>query len=159
MNKNRPRKPYAVFRICLSCFAGRSRLAGLCTAPLAAEVLAAQIFGEALPLDDETLAAIHPARFYVRKLLKGRPLPKNPDPLLTGHGLVFITLLIFFRRLNEISSADFIDHRHKPGHFVFILTKPALFACQRQFLLLNDQFTEKSVRLYASSGNNNRRRL
>ena len=74
-----------MFRICLSCFAGRSRLAGLCTAPLAAEVLAAQIFGEALPLDDETLAAIHPARFYVRKLLKGRPLPKNPDPLLTGH--------------------------------------------------------------------------
>ncbi len=50
---------------------------GLCTAPLSAEVLAAQIFGEALPLDDETLAAIHPARFYVRKLLKGRPLPKK----------------------------------------------------------------------------------
>lgn len=50
---------------------------GLCTAPLAAEVLAAQIFGEALPLDDDTLAAIHPARFHVRKLLKGRPLPKK----------------------------------------------------------------------------------
>lgn len=45
--------------------------------PLAAEVLAAQIFGEALPLDDDTLAAIHPARFHVRKLLKGRPLPKK----------------------------------------------------------------------------------
>ncbi|GAA0328841.1 bifunctional tRNA (5-methylaminomethyl-2-thiouridine)(34)-methyltransferase MnmD/FAD-dependent 5-carboxymethylaminomethyl-2-thiouridine(34) oxidoreductase MnmC [Morganella psychrotolerans] len=44
---------------------------GLCTAPLAAELLAAQIFDEALPLDDETLAELHPNRFHIRKLLKG----------------------------------------------------------------------------------------
>lgn len=45
---------------------------GLCSAPLSAEILAGQIFGEALPLDDETLAALHPNRFWVRKLLRGR---------------------------------------------------------------------------------------
>ncbi|ELZ5938290.1 bifunctional tRNA (5-methylaminomethyl-2-thiouridine)(34)-methyltransferase MnmD/FAD-dependent 5-carboxymethylaminomethyl-2-thiouridine(34) oxidoreductase MnmC [Providencia stuartii] len=45
---------------------------GLSTAPLCAELLAAQIFDEPLPLDDETLAALHPNRFWVRKLLKGR---------------------------------------------------------------------------------------
>ncbi|MDC9596607.1 bifunctional tRNA (5-methylaminomethyl-2-thiouridine)(34)-methyltransferase MnmD/FAD-dependent 5-carboxymethylaminomethyl-2-thiouridine(34) oxidoreductase MnmC [Xenorhabdus anantnagensis] len=45
---------------------------GLCSAPLSAELLASQIFGEALPLDDETLAALHPNRFWVRKLLRGK---------------------------------------------------------------------------------------
>ncbi|CCW29627.1 bifunctional tRNA (5-methylaminomethyl-2-thiouridine)(34)-methyltransferase MnmD/FAD-dependent 5-carboxymethylaminomethyl-2-thiouridine(34) oxidoreductase MnmC [Xenorhabdus nematophila] len=45
---------------------------GLCSAPLSAELLAGQIFGEALPLDDETLAALHPNRFWVRKLLRGK---------------------------------------------------------------------------------------
>ncbi|EMA3642426.1 bifunctional tRNA (5-methylaminomethyl-2-thiouridine)(34)-methyltransferase MnmD/FAD-dependent 5-carboxymethylaminomethyl-2-thiouridine(34) oxidoreductase MnmC [Providencia stuartii] len=45
---------------------------GLSTAPLCGELLAAQIFNEPLPLDDETLAALHPNRFWVRKLLKGR---------------------------------------------------------------------------------------
>ncbi|KAA8996963.1 bifunctional tRNA (5-methylaminomethyl-2-thiouridine)(34)-methyltransferase MnmD/FAD-dependent 5-carboxymethylaminomethyl-2-thiouridine(34) oxidoreductase MnmC [Affinibrenneria salicis] len=47
---------------------------GLCSAPLAAEILAAQLFGEPLPLDRETLAALNPNRFWVRKLLKGRPV-------------------------------------------------------------------------------------
>lgn len=45
---------------------------GLSTAPLCGELLAAQIFNEPLPLDDETLAALHPNRFWVRKLLRGR---------------------------------------------------------------------------------------
>ncbi|OKP03869.1 bifunctional tRNA (5-methylaminomethyl-2-thiouridine)(34)-methyltransferase MnmD/FAD-dependent 5-carboxymethylaminomethyl-2-thiouridine(34) oxidoreductase MnmC [Xenorhabdus eapokensis] len=45
---------------------------GLCSAPLSAELLASQIFGEPLPLDDETLAALHPNRFWVRKLLRGK---------------------------------------------------------------------------------------
>ena len=45
---------------------------GLCSAPLAAETLAGQLYGEPLPLDAETLAAINPNRFWVRKLLKGR---------------------------------------------------------------------------------------
>lgn len=47
---------------------------GLCSAPLAAEILAAQIFDEPLPLDRETLAALNPNRFWIRKLLKGRPV-------------------------------------------------------------------------------------
>ncbi|MCI4186889.1 bifunctional tRNA (5-methylaminomethyl-2-thiouridine)(34)-methyltransferase MnmD/FAD-dependent 5-carboxymethylaminomethyl-2-thiouridine(34) oxidoreductase MnmC [Dickeya dianthicola] len=45
---------------------------GLCSAPLAAEILASQLFGEPLPLDGDTLAALHPNRFWVRKLLKGK---------------------------------------------------------------------------------------
>ncbi|AKP32543.1 bifunctional tRNA (5-methylaminomethyl-2-thiouridine)(34)-methyltransferase MnmD/FAD-dependent 5-carboxymethylaminomethyl-2-thiouridine(34) oxidoreductase MnmC [Yersinia aleksiciae] len=47
---------------------------GLCSAPLVAEILAAQIFGEPLPLDAPTLAALNPNRFWIRKLLKGRPV-------------------------------------------------------------------------------------
>ncbi|WJV52569.1 bifunctional tRNA (5-methylaminomethyl-2-thiouridine)(34)-methyltransferase MnmD/FAD-dependent 5-carboxymethylaminomethyl-2-thiouridine(34) oxidoreductase MnmC [Prodigiosinella aquatilis] len=47
---------------------------GLCSAPLAAEILASQIYGEPLPLDKETLAALNPNRFWIRKLLKSRPV-------------------------------------------------------------------------------------
>ncbi|ERK11173.1 tRNA (5-methylaminomethyl-2-thiouridylate)-methyltransferase [Pantoea sp. AS-PWVM4] len=45
---------------------------GLCSAPLAAEVLAAQMSGEPQPLDVTTLAALNPNRYWVRKLLKGK---------------------------------------------------------------------------------------
>ncbi len=45
---------------------------GLCSAPLAAEILASQMSGEPLPLDGPTLAALNPNRLWVRKLLKGR---------------------------------------------------------------------------------------
>jgi tRNA 5-methylaminomethyl-2-thiouridine biosynthesis bifunctional protein len=45
---------------------------GLCSAPLAAEVLAAQLTGEPQPLDASTLAALNPNRYWVRKLLKGK---------------------------------------------------------------------------------------
>ncbi|WBM71832.1 bifunctional tRNA (5-methylaminomethyl-2-thiouridine)(34)-methyltransferase MnmD/FAD-dependent 5-carboxymethylaminomethyl-2-thiouridine(34) oxidoreductase MnmC [Buttiauxella sp. WJP83] len=45
---------------------------GLCSAPLAAEILAAQMSDEPVPMDSETLAALNPNRFWVRKLLKGR---------------------------------------------------------------------------------------
>ncbi|EOG5372800.1 bifunctional tRNA (5-methylaminomethyl-2-thiouridine)(34)-methyltransferase MnmD/FAD-dependent 5-carboxymethylaminomethyl-2-thiouridine(34) oxidoreductase MnmC [Cronobacter turicensis] len=45
---------------------------GLCSAPLAAEMLASQMNGEPLPLDGATLAALNPNRLWVRKLLKGR---------------------------------------------------------------------------------------
>lgn len=45
---------------------------GLCSAPLAAEVLAAQMSGEPQPLDGATLAALSPNRYWVRKLLKGK---------------------------------------------------------------------------------------
>ena len=45
---------------------------GLCSAPLAAEILAAQLFGEPLPGDAKLLAALNPNRLWIRKLLKGR---------------------------------------------------------------------------------------
>ncbi|MBA7848234.1 bifunctional tRNA (5-methylaminomethyl-2-thiouridine)(34)-methyltransferase MnmD/FAD-dependent 5-carboxymethylaminomethyl-2-thiouridine(34) oxidoreductase MnmC [Klebsiella sp. RHBSTW-00465] len=45
---------------------------GLCSAPLMAEILAAQMSNEPLPMDRETLAALNPNRLWVRKLLKGR---------------------------------------------------------------------------------------
>ncbi len=47
---------------------------GLSSAPLAAEVLAAQIAGEPMPLDSETLAALNPNRMWIRKLIKGKPV-------------------------------------------------------------------------------------
>lgn len=47
---------------------------GLCSGPLAAEVLAAQLCDEPVPLDRETLAALSPNRYWVRKLLKGKPV-------------------------------------------------------------------------------------
>lgn len=45
---------------------------GLCSGPLAAEVLAAQLCAEPMPLDGATLAALNPNRYWVRKLLKGK---------------------------------------------------------------------------------------
>ncbi len=47
---------------------------GLSSAPLAAEVMAAQIAGEPMPLDSETLAALNPNRMWIRKLIKGKPV-------------------------------------------------------------------------------------
>lgn len=57
---------------------------GLCSAPLVAEILAAQMFGEPLPLDAKTLAALNPNRFWVRKLLKGRPVQQRSGISLSG---------------------------------------------------------------------------
>ncbi|WP_145538840.1 bifunctional tRNA (5-methylaminomethyl-2-thiouridine)(34)-methyltransferase MnmD/FAD-dependent 5-carboxymethylaminomethyl-2-thiouridine(34) oxidoreductase MnmC [Yersinia kristensenii] len=54
---------------------------GLCSAPLVAEILAAQMFGEPQPLDVTTLAALNPNRFWIRKLLKGRPVQPRPATL------------------------------------------------------------------------------
>lgn len=45
---------------------------GLCSAPLCAEILAAQMSNEPIPMDAETLAALNPNRLWVRKLLKGK---------------------------------------------------------------------------------------
>ncbi len=47
---------------------------GLCSAPLAAEVLASQMSEEPLPLDAVTLAGLNPNRLWVRKLLKGKQI-------------------------------------------------------------------------------------
>jgi tRNA 5-methylaminomethyl-2-thiouridine biosynthesis bifunctional protein len=41
---------------------------------LGAEVLAAELCGEPIPLDADTLAAMHPNRYWVRKLLKGKAI-------------------------------------------------------------------------------------
>ncbi|MGL5602937.1 MAG: bifunctional tRNA (5-methylaminomethyl-2-thiouridine)(34)-methyltransferase MnmD/FAD-dependent 5-carboxymethylaminomethyl-2-thiouridine(34) oxidoreductase MnmC [Silvania sp.] len=45
---------------------------GLCSAPLTAEILAAQMSHEPIPLDSNTLAGLNPNRLWVRKLLKGK---------------------------------------------------------------------------------------
>ena len=49
---------------------------GLCSAPLAAEILAAQMSDEPIPLEGETLAALNPNRLWVRKLLKGKAVKR-----------------------------------------------------------------------------------
>lgn len=55
---------------------------GLCNAPLAAEIVAAQIFGEPLPVNRTVAQALNPNRFWMRKLLKGREIvqrrPSSP---------------------------------------------------------------------------------
>jgi len=45
---------------------------GLCSAPLAAEVLASQMSNEPILLDATTLGVLNPNRLWVRKLLKGK---------------------------------------------------------------------------------------
>ncbi len=47
---------------------------GICSAPFATEVLAAQLCGEPQPLKESTLRNVHPLRFWNRRLLKGRPM-------------------------------------------------------------------------------------
>ncbi|WP_227096454.1 bifunctional tRNA (5-methylaminomethyl-2-thiouridine)(34)-methyltransferase MnmD/FAD-dependent 5-carboxymethylaminomethyl-2-thiouridine(34) oxidoreductase MnmC [Aeromonas veronii] len=47
---------------------------GLCSAPLCGELLASEICGAPLPLAADLLEALHPARYWVRKLLKGKAL-------------------------------------------------------------------------------------
>lgn len=47
---------------------------GLCSAPLCGELLASEICGDPLPLAKDLLAALHPARYWVRKWLKGKPV-------------------------------------------------------------------------------------
>ncbi|MBI6529509.1 bifunctional tRNA (5-methylaminomethyl-2-thiouridine)(34)-methyltransferase MnmD/FAD-dependent 5-carboxymethylaminomethyl-2-thiouridine(34) oxidoreductase MnmC [Proteus vulgaris] len=47
---------------------------GLCSAPLSAEILASQIFNEPFPVEDSVLNALHPNRFWVRPLLRGKAI-------------------------------------------------------------------------------------
>lgn len=47
---------------------------GLCTAPLLAELLAAQISGEPQPISRTVLQGLQPNRFWIRKLLKGKAI-------------------------------------------------------------------------------------
>ncbi len=51
---------------------------GIVTAPFAGELLAGQVSGEPLPLPGPVLDAIHPARFWVRALRRGQPIPEDP---------------------------------------------------------------------------------
>jgi len=55
---------------CFLALGGR----GLCSAPLMAEVLASQICNNPIPLPVDSLEGIHPAKMWIRKLLKGRPI-------------------------------------------------------------------------------------
>lgn len=50
---------------------------GLCSAPLMAEVLVSQIFGEPLPLPAKLIAALNPNRLWIRKLLKGNSISQD----------------------------------------------------------------------------------
>lgn len=52
---------------------------GLTSAPLAAECLAAQLCHEPLPLAKDVLNALHPARLWIRKLLKGKAISPSHD--------------------------------------------------------------------------------
>lgn len=47
---------------------------GLCSAPLCGELLASEICGDPLPLAADLLEALHPARYWVRRLRRGKPL-------------------------------------------------------------------------------------
>ena len=47
---------------------------GLCSAPLCGELVASEICSEPLPLAADLLEALHPARYWVRRLRRGKPL-------------------------------------------------------------------------------------
>ncbi|GGI83626.1 hypothetical protein GCM10009332_21140 [Shewanella gelidii] len=47
---------------------------GICSAPFAAEILAAQICGDIIPTNYNTLALLNPNRMWLRKLLKGKDI-------------------------------------------------------------------------------------
>lgn len=49
---------------------------GVCSGPLAAEILAAQLCAEPVPADAMTLAALNPNRNWIRKLLKGKTVKR-----------------------------------------------------------------------------------
>ncbi|WP_084681980.1 bifunctional tRNA (5-methylaminomethyl-2-thiouridine)(34)-methyltransferase MnmD/FAD-dependent 5-carboxymethylaminomethyl-2-thiouridine(34) oxidoreductase MnmC [Agarivorans albus] len=50
---------------------------GICSAPFATELLAAQLCNEPIPLKQSTLNCVHPHRFWNRRLVKNRPLALN----------------------------------------------------------------------------------
>ncbi|WP_429081321.1 bifunctional tRNA (5-methylaminomethyl-2-thiouridine)(34)-methyltransferase MnmD/FAD-dependent 5-carboxymethylaminomethyl-2-thiouridine(34) oxidoreductase MnmC [Aeromonas bivalvium] len=70
--KARPAQPLATYPGLFVLGALGSR--GLCSAPLCGELLASEIVGDPLPLAWDLLAALHPARYWVRKWLKGKPV-------------------------------------------------------------------------------------
>lgn len=60
----------------LYCFVGLGGR-GVCSAPLGADILASIIHGESLPISYEVMMGIHPARTWLRRMNKGRPLKAN----------------------------------------------------------------------------------
>ena len=70
--------PPADYRIGLYALTGLGSR-GLVTAPLAAELLAALIFGEPLPVEQDVTEALHPARFFIRDLKRARPVKPLSD--------------------------------------------------------------------------------
>lgn len=47
---------------------------GVCSAPLLAELLACEMTGEPTPVSQDVLDALHPARFWVRRLRRNQPI-------------------------------------------------------------------------------------
>lgn len=56
---------------------------GIVWAPLSAELLAARLHGDPLPVERELADALDPARFHLRALRKGKP-PTAPSPGFSG---------------------------------------------------------------------------
>ncbi|CAG9296922.1 bifunctional tRNA (5-methylaminomethyl-2-thiouridine)(34)-methyltransferase MnmD/FAD-dependent 5-carboxymethylaminomethyl-2-thiouridine(34) oxidoreductase MnmC [Celerinatantimonas diazotrophica] len=50
---------------------------GVTSAPLLGELLACELTGEAAPVSQAILDALHPARFWVRRLLRGQPATRS----------------------------------------------------------------------------------
>lgn len=52
---------------------------GICSAPLTADILAAQILQQPAPVNQDILARLSPGRMWLRKLVKGRPIQLSPE--------------------------------------------------------------------------------
>lgn len=62
-------QPGANFANLYSCFGFGSR--GICYTPIAAEILCSHITGAPMPLAEPLITALHPARFAIRKIIRG----------------------------------------------------------------------------------------
>ncbi|WP_406702596.1 hypothetical protein [Sodalis sp.] len=60
----------------------------LFSAPLAAEIVAAQIFGETLPVNRTVAQTLNPNRFWIRNLLKKKEIVQQQPFLTTRRGLI-----------------------------------------------------------------------
>lgn len=50
---------------------------GVTSAPLLGELLACELTGETMSISQKVLDALHPARFWIRRLLRGQPAARN----------------------------------------------------------------------------------
>lgn len=69
---------------------------GLCSAPLCAEILAAQMSNEPIPLDAGTLAALNPNRLWVKVIegksgeVMGQSIAEGGKRRLPAHGVIVL---------------------------------------------------------------------